>query len=108
MYKLSACFEELSTSTYCAWLGTDPVIITIDPEIIKTIATSSEFYNKAEIIYNPLNNAIRDGIITSEGNIDNLTLGKYIFILMNTLGHVTPRRTAYKPTLIQYNIDLCI
>ncbi|CAD6991233.1 unnamed protein product [Ceratitis capitata] len=66
LYKLSACFEELSTSTYCAWLGTDPVIITIDPEIIKTIATSSEFYNKAEIIYNPLNNAIRDGIITSE------------------------------------------
>lgn len=69
LYKISSYFEEFNTSTYCAWLGTFPVIVTIDPEIIKTVTSSTEFLNKAEILYNPIDNAIPKGIVTSEGNI---------------------------------------
>ncbi|XP_067615675.1 probable cytochrome P450 313a4 isoform X2 [Eurosta solidaginis] len=66
LYTITSYFEELNTSTYCAWLGTNPVLITIDPEIIQTVTSSSEFLNKAEMLYNPINNAIPKGIITSE------------------------------------------
>uniref|UniRef100_A0A0A1WLX8 Probable cytochrome P450 313a4 n=1 Tax=Zeugodacus cucurbitae TaxID=28588 RepID=A0A0A1WLX8_ZEUCU len=66
MYKISSYFEEFNTSTYCAWLGTYPVIITIDPDIIKTVTSSTEFLNKAEILYTSIDNAIPKGIVTSE------------------------------------------
>lgn len=68
LYRISSYFEEFNTSTYCAWLGTYPVIVTIDPDIIKTVTSSPEFLNKAEVLYNPIDKAIPKGIITSEGN----------------------------------------
>ncbi|XP_069966172.1 probable cytochrome P450 313a4 isoform X2 [Bactrocera oleae] len=66
LYRISSYFEEFNTSTYCAWLGTYPVIVTIDPDIIKTVTSSPEFLNKAEVLYNPIDKAIPKGIITSE------------------------------------------
>ncbi|XP_050327904.1 probable cytochrome P450 313a4 [Bactrocera neohumeralis] len=66
LYIISSYFEEFNTSTYCAWLGTYPVIVTIDPDIIKTVTSSTEFLNKAEVLYNPINKAIPKGIISSE------------------------------------------
>ncbi|XP_053961371.1 probable cytochrome P450 313a4 [Anastrepha ludens] len=68
LYAISSYFEELNTSTYAVWLGISPIIITIDPEIIKTVTSSAEFLNKAETLYDPLDGAVPEGIITSKVN----------------------------------------
>lgn len=65
---ISVGHDNMKTSTACAWVATTPYVLTVDPEVIKHITTSSDFLNKATDLYTHFHNGILNGIIVSPGD----------------------------------------
>ncbi|XP_067615798.1 probable cytochrome P450 313a4 [Eurosta solidaginis] len=63
--RVSIGFDELQCLTGCIWVATTPVIVTVDPEIIKNVTSSPDFLNKSRDLYSHFHNGILNGIIVS-------------------------------------------
>ncbi|XP_054083096.1 probable cytochrome P450 313a4 isoform X2 [Zeugodacus cucurbitae] len=66
-HKIGVGFDTLKKSTGCAWVGTTPYIMTVDPEVIKHVYSSPEFLEKAEDVYTQFQNGLISGLIVSPG-----------------------------------------
>ncbi|KAI8128446.1 putative cytochrome P450 313a4 [Lucilia cuprina] len=66
LYVLGSYFEKLNSCSYLTWFANVPLIITTDIDIIKHILNSDVFLNKSGVIYDTMNDAMPDGIITSK------------------------------------------
>ncbi|XP_037952215.1 probable cytochrome P450 313a2 [Teleopsis dalmanni] len=67
-YVLDSYFEKFKSFTFFTWFGTEPFVVTMDPEVIKQVLSSDDFLSKSKFLYTPIDNALHDGIITSSGN----------------------------------------
>ncbi|XP_037822458.1 probable cytochrome P450 313a4 [Lucilia sericata] len=66
LYVLGSYFDKLKSWSYLTWFANVPLIITTDTDIIKHILNSDVFLNKSGVIYDTMNEAMPDGIITSK------------------------------------------
>ncbi|XP_054081315.1 uncharacterized protein LOC105220553 [Zeugodacus cucurbitae] len=64
-HKIGIGFDILKKSTGCAWVGTTPYIMTVDPQVIKHVLSSPEFLEKAKDLYKHFQNGIISGLILS-------------------------------------------
>ncbi|XP_017470293.1 PREDICTED: probable cytochrome P450 313a4 [Rhagoletis zephyria] len=62
---VSRGFDEIKSLTGCVWVATTPIIITVEPEVIEHVTSSSEFLNKARDLYAHFNNGVINGIIVN-------------------------------------------
>ncbi|XP_053957321.1 probable cytochrome P450 313a4 [Anastrepha ludens] len=66
VYKnASRGFDKIKSLTACVWVANTPIVITIDPEVIKHVTTSPEFLNKARDLYAHFHNGVINGLIVN-------------------------------------------
>ncbi|XP_054739049.1 uncharacterized protein LOC129245066 [Anastrepha obliqua] len=65
LYVLESYFAKFESWSYCAWIGPQPFLVTVDLEMIKEILTSNIFLEKSSTMYSFIDKAIPNGIVTS-------------------------------------------
>ena len=65
MSNLKLVLDLYDTKTVFTYLGPQPLLYTIDTELISKVLTSAELYSKPKIIYEPIASTFGDGLFTS-------------------------------------------
>ncbi|XP_054082043.1 probable cytochrome P450 313a4 isoform X3 [Zeugodacus cucurbitae] len=67
LYVLESYFIKFKSWTYCAWIGPQPFLVTVDLKMIREILASNSFMDKSTTMYSAIDNAIPKGLISSSG-----------------------------------------